>query len=55
MSKKIRYTDEPIGDVTLVADFLPSPEELKLKNENTKGHNLAKLGECRFLQGSCSS
>ena len=36
MNKQIHYTDEPIGDVRLVADFLPSPEELKLKSENTK-------------------
>ena len=36
MSKTIRYSDEPIGDFEIVADFLPSPEELSLKNENTK-------------------
>ena len=36
MSKQIRYTNEPIGDIKLVADFLPSPEELKFKNEHTK-------------------
>lgn len=36
MSKQIQYTKEPIGKIKLVADFLPSPEELKLKNENTK-------------------
>jgi predicted DNA binding CopG/RHH family protein len=36
MSKAIRYSDEPIGDFKIVTDFLPSPEELSLKNENTK-------------------
>ena len=36
MSKQIQYTDEPIGEIRLVADFLPSPSELKLKSENTK-------------------
>lgn len=36
MSKAIRYSNEPIGDVELIADFLPSPEELALKNNNTK-------------------
>jgi len=36
MSKTIQYSDEPIGDYKIVADFLPSPEELSLKNENTK-------------------
>ena len=36
MSKTIRYSDEPIGEFKIVADFLPSPEELSLKNENIK-------------------
>ena len=36
MSKTIQYSDEPIGDFKIVADFLPSPEELSLKNDNTK-------------------
>lgn len=36
MKTKIKYTDEPIGNVRVIADFLPSPEELALKNQNTK-------------------
>ena len=36
MSKRTQYSDEPIGEVRLVPDFLPSPEELALKNEQTK-------------------
>jgi predicted DNA binding CopG/RHH family protein len=36
MSKQIQYSDEPIGKIKLVPDFLPSPEELALKNEQTK-------------------
>ena len=36
MSKTIQYSNEPIGDVKLVPDFLPSPEELALKQQNTK-------------------
>ena len=36
MSKTIRYSDEPLGEIELVSDFLPSPEELALKNQNTK-------------------
>ena len=36
MSRQIQYTDEPIGDFRQVVDFLPSPEELKLKSETTK-------------------
>ena len=36
MSKVIQYSNEPIGDIKLITDFLPSPEELALKKENTK-------------------
>lgn len=36
MSKIIQYSNEPMGDIELVSDFLPSPEELALKNKNTK-------------------
>ena len=36
MSKPIQYSDEPMGEIKLVADFLPSPAELALKNNNTK-------------------
>lgn len=36
MSRQIQYTDEPIGDVKVITDFLPSPKELALKSKNTK-------------------
>jgi len=36
MSKAIQYSNEPIGDIKIITDFLPSPEELALKRENTK-------------------
>ena len=36
MRKKIKYTDEPMGKVRVVSDFLPSPEELALKDETIK-------------------
>lgn len=36
MSKQIQYSDEPLGEIELVPDFLPSPENLALKNEQTK-------------------
>ena len=36
MKKKITYTDEPIGKVKIVTDFLPSPKELTLKDETVK-------------------
>ena len=34
--KKVKYTDEPIGKVKIVTDFLPSPDELVLKEEAIK-------------------
>ena len=36
MKEKIKYTDEPIGEVKVVDDFLPSPSELALKEETVK-------------------
>ena len=36
MKRKIKYTDEPIGRVKVISDFLPSPEELALKDETVK-------------------
>jgi predicted DNA binding CopG/RHH family protein len=36
MSKAIQYSNEPIGDIEIITDFLPSPEELALKQEGTK-------------------
>ena len=36
MTKEITYSDEEIGDVKFVTDFLPSPSELRDRNENTK-------------------
>ena len=36
MSKKIKYTDEPLGDLKIVEDFLPSPEELTFKDDTVK-------------------
>lgn len=36
MNKKIKYTDEPIGDVEIVADFLPPPDALVLREEGVK-------------------
>lgn len=36
MSKRTRYTDEPIGPIKVVDDFLPSPSELALREETEK-------------------
>jgi hypothetical protein len=36
MSEKIKYTDEPMGKIRIVSDFLPSPEELAFREESVK-------------------
>ena len=36
MSSKIKYTDEPIGEIRIVPDFLPSPAELAFREESVK-------------------
>ena len=36
MKEKLKYTDEPIGKVRVITDFLPSPEQLALKDETVK-------------------
>ena len=34
--KKIKYTNEPIGDYRVVKDFLPSPEHSAFKEDKVK-------------------
>lgn len=36
MKKKTLYTDEPIGKIEIVKDFLPKPEELVFREDNVK-------------------
>jgi len=36
MKSKIKYTEEPMGELRIIKDFLPKPEELALKEENVK-------------------
>ena len=33
---KVKYTDEPIGKIKIVDDFLPKPKDLVLKEETIK-------------------
>ena len=35
-TKKIKYTDEPLGKLKIVEDFLPAPEDLVFKEESVK-------------------
>jgi hypothetical protein len=36
MSMKIKYTDEPLGEIRVIPDFLPSPTELAFREEGVK-------------------
>jgi len=36
MKNKISYSDGPIGEVRVVEDFLPPPEELAFREETVK-------------------
>jgi predicted DNA binding CopG/RHH family protein len=36
MKTKIKYTEEPMGELKIIKDFLPSPDQLVLKEENVK-------------------
>jgi hypothetical protein len=36
MSTKTRYTAEPIGEVRVVPDFLPAPDQLAFRDEGVK-------------------
>ena len=36
MKNKIKYTNEPLGKVRVVKDFLPSPAQLAFREEKVK-------------------
>jgi len=36
MKKQIQYSNEPIGEVRIINDFLPSPDELAFKEKKVK-------------------
>ncbi len=36
MSKRINYTNEPLGDIEVVPDFLPPPAKLAFREEGVK-------------------
>jgi predicted DNA binding CopG/RHH family protein len=36
MRKGVRYTDEPLGELRVIEDFLPPPEKLVFKEDTVK-------------------
>ena len=36
MKSKIKYSNEPLGDIEIVDDFLPRPEQLAIRDDSVK-------------------
>jgi len=51
MSKKIKYTDEPLGDLKVVPDLLPRPEELVFRDEGVKVTIALSKRSVEFFKG----
>ena len=50
MKRKIKYTDEPMGRLKIVNDFLPPPEQLVLKEDNVKVTIALKKSSIEFFK-----
>ncbi len=51
MSGKIRYTDEPLGNLKIVSDFLPRPENLVFRDEGVKVTIALSKRSVEFFKG----
>ena len=51
MSEKIKYTEEPLGDLKVVPDFLPRPEELVFRDEGVKVTIALSKRSVEFFKG----
>ena len=50
MKHKIKYTDEPIGKLKRIKDFLPPPEELAFKEEPIKVTMVLSKSSVQFFK-----
>ena len=50
MKSKIKYSDEPLGDLRVIKDFLPPPDQLFLKEENVKVTLALKKSSIEFFK-----
>jgi hypothetical protein len=50
MRNKIKYTDEPMGRIRVIKDFLPPPDQLVLKEENVKVTIALKKSSIEFFK-----
>jgi len=51
MKSRIKYTDEPMGKLRVMKDFLPPPDKLVLKEENVKVTISLKKSSVEFFKG----
>ncbi len=50
MKSKTKYTDEPMGQLKVIKDFLPPPHQLVLKEENVKVTIALKKSSIEFFK-----
>ncbi len=50
MKKKIKYSDEAMGKLKVVNDFLPPPEQLVVKEDNVKVTIALKKSSVEFFK-----
>jgi predicted DNA binding CopG/RHH family protein len=50
MKNKIKYTDEPMGELKVVKDFLPPPDQLVLKEDRVKVTISLSKGSVEFFK-----
>ena len=50
MKSKTKYTDEPIGELRVIKDFLPPPHQLVLREENVKVTIALKKSSIEFFK-----
>jgi predicted DNA binding CopG/RHH family protein len=50
MKNKIKYTDEPMGELRVVKDFIPPPDQLVFKEESVKITISSKKSSVEFFK-----
>lgn len=51
MSANVKYTNEPLGDMKVVPDFLPHPEDLVFQEEGVKVTIALSKRSVEFFKG----
>jgi len=50
MKSKIKYSDEPMGKLKIIEDFLPPPDQLVLKEDKVKVTISLSKGSVEFFK-----